>query len=229
MDVKKLIALVGATSAVVAAPAAAEAASSTKVSVRVEGAHKTLLAPTTVQTHSGWVTKDGTKKGACPATDAAGALDLATHGKWGGTQDKTFGLELTTIFGEKHTFSSPMFWDLFVNNKVAQSGICGLKLHNGDHIVFAATSVKKPGELILVKAPKTATSDKPFTVKVRGLNAKGVGKPLEGAKVSIGTKSVTTKANGTVSVKVANAGSIVLHATHKGFIRAAPVTVTVSD
>jgi hypothetical protein len=229
MDVKKLIALCGATGAVVIAPAAALAAHGAKVTVRIEGAKKELLAPTSVQTHTGWVTKDGTKKGACPDTDAAGALDLATHGNWGGIQDKTFGLELTAIFGEKHTFKSPMFWDLFIDNKVAQAGICGLKLHNGDSLVFAATSIKKPGDLILIKAPKTATVNKPFNVKVTLLSAKGKGKPLAGAKVSIGKQSVVTKANGTVSVKSGNAGKIVLHAAHKGDVRSAPVTVTVAS
>jgi hypothetical protein len=240
MDMKKLIALCGATGAVAIAPTVALATgggkttgtkgtNGPKVTVRIEGAKKELLAPTTVQTHRGWVTKDGTKKGACPDTDAAGALDVATHGKWGGTQDKSFGLELTTIFGEKHTFKSPMFWDLFINNKVAQAGICGLKLHNGDSLVFAATSIKKPGDLIQIKAPKSATVNKPFDVKVVLLNAKGKGTPLSGAKVSIGKQSVVTKTNGVVTVKSGNAGKVVLRATHKGEVRSAPVTVNVSS
>jgi hypothetical protein len=228
MYVKKLIALVAATGTVVIAPTAALAVSAPKVTVRIEGAKKTLVAPTTVQTHTGWITTAHTKKGACPATDAAGALDVATHGKWGGVQDKTFGLELTTIFGEKHTFSSPMFWELFLNNKQAQAGICGLKLHNGDSLVFAASTIKKAEDLILIKAPKTATATKPFKVKVLWLNPKGQGKPLAGAKLGIGRQSVTTKANGTVSVRVASPGTVELHATRKGYIRAAPVSVRVS-
>src|SRR5437764_1526223 len=129
MYVKKLIALVGASGAVVlACSSGALAASGANVTVRIEGAKHTLLAPTTVHTHAGWITKDGTKKGACPDTDAAGALEVATHGHWGGVQAPSFGLELTTIFGEKHTFNSPMFWELFINDKVAQAGICSLKL-----------------------------------------------------------------------------------------------------
>ncbi len=87
-----------------------------------------------------------------------------------------------------------MFWDLFINNTVAQAGICGLKLHSGDSLVFAATSIKKPGDLILIKAPTKATATKPFNIKVMWLNAKGKGKPLSGAKVRIGKKSVTTNA-----------------------------------
>jgi Domain of unknown function (DUF4430) len=228
MDMKKLIALCGATGAVVIAPAGALAAHGAKVSVRIEGAKKELLAPTTVQTHSGSITKGGTPKGKCSDTSAAGALDVATHDKWGGKYDKSLGLEITSIFGEKHTFSSPMFWEIFVNNKPAQSGACALKLHNGDQLLYAAASTKGVEDLIALKAPKTATVNKAFNVKVQWLNAKGVGKPLAKATVSIGHKSVTTNSRGIVSVKVGNAGKVVLHASRKGYIRAAPATVTVT-
>ncbi|HEY2769276.1 MAG TPA: hypothetical protein VGI87_01855 [Solirubrobacteraceae bacterium] len=236
---KKPIALCGATIAVIA-PAGALAAGGTPsgggsksavgttVTVRIEGANKTLLEPTMVKTHTGSIIKGGTPKGKCPDTSAAGALDVATHGKWTGKYDKSLGLEITSVFGEKHTFSSPMFWEIFVNNKPAQSGACLLKLHKGDQLLYAAASTKGVEDLIAIKAPKTATVNKPFNIKVLVLNAKGKGTPLSGAKVSIGHKSVTTKANGTVSVKSANAGKVVLHATHKGDIRAAPATVTVT-
>ena len=54
--------------------------------MRVEGAGKTLLGPTVVETHSGWITKDGTPKGtAWPDTSATGALDVATRHDWGGS------------------------------------------------------------------------------------------------------------------------------------------------
>lgn len=228
MDVKKLIALCGATGAVVIAPAAALAANGAKVTVRIEGANKTLLEPTTVRTHSGSITKGGAPKGACSETSAAGALDIATHDKWGAKYDKSLGLEITSIFGEKHTFSSPLFWEIFVNDKPAQSGACGLKLHNGDQLLYAAASTKGVEDLIALKAPKTATVDKAFKVTVQALNAKGAGKPLAHAKVSIGHKSVTTNSRGIVSVKVGNAGKVVLHGTRQGYIRAAPATVTVS-
>lgn len=228
MDVKKLIALIGATAAVIAAPSVSLAASGAKVSVRIEGAKKTLLAPTDVTTHSGSITKGGTPKGACPATSAAGALDVATHGKWGGKYDTSLGLAITQILGETHTFSSSMYWEIFVDNKPAQAGACGLKLHKGDQLLFAAQSVKQAEDLIAITAPATATVGKAFTIKVRWLNAKGAGKPLSGAKVSTGKKSATTKADGTLSVKASGAGTFVLKATHKGYIRSAPVTVTVS-
>src|SRR5439155_1094799 len=81
----KLIALCGATIAVFAVtPAAPLAAAGTNVTVRVEGAKKTLLPATSASTHSGWITKAGTPTGKCPASSAAGALDVATSHNWGG-------------------------------------------------------------------------------------------------------------------------------------------------
>jgi hypothetical protein len=230
MNVEKLIAMCVTTVAVVLAPGAgALAASGAKVAVRIEGAKTTLLGPTTVRTHGGSITRAGTPKGTCPATSAAGALDVATHHKWGGTYDKSFGLEITSILGEKHTFSSGAFWEIFLNNKQAQVGACGLTLHDGDQLVYAASSTKKLEHLIAIKSPTSATAGKPFNVKVQWLNAKGVGKPLAKAHVSIGSESVLTNSRGIVSVKVANPGTVVLHAQRKGYIRAAPVSVRVSS
>src|SRR5438270_467633 len=96
------------------APLAAGAAGP-KVSVRVEGKSRTLLDPTPAQTQSGWITKAGTPRGACPATSAAGALDVATHHHWSGAYSSSLGLAITSILGEAHTFSSPYYWSVWVN------------------------------------------------------------------------------------------------------------------
>lgn len=69
-------ALLGATLALVLTPAAAAAA--TTVTVRVEGASRTLLAPTKVSVpSSGSITKGGAPAGSCPAHSAAGQRSLA--------------------------------------------------------------------------------------------------------------------------------------------------------
>ena len=38
---------------------------------------------------------------------------------------------VTSIFGETHTFSSHYYWSVWVNNRYAPAGVCGLKLHKG--------------------------------------------------------------------------------------------------
>jgi hypothetical protein len=112
VHLKKSVALLGAIILIVLASSVpAVAAGGAKVTVRVEGLSRTLLAPTTVKTHTGSITTGGTPRGACPATSAAGALDVATHHRWGGTYNQTYrDLELTSILGETHTFTSPYYW-----------------------------------------------------------------------------------------------------------------------
>jgi hypothetical protein len=81
MKRRSFLALGGASLALAVAPAVAFAA---KVSVRIEGATRTLQAVRTVSTPSGSITKFGAPSGACPAASALGALNTATHGRWKG-------------------------------------------------------------------------------------------------------------------------------------------------
>ena len=140
MNVKKLLALSGATVLLVLVPGGAALAAGTRVTVRVEGAKKTLLFPAVVHTHSGWITRFGAPRGACPATSAQGALDVAVHHRWGGKWTTQFGpeYEITSVLGERHAFSSKYFWEIFVNNVAASAGACEINLHRGQQILFAA-------------------------------------------------------------------------------------------
>jgi hypothetical protein len=230
MHVKKLFALGGATIAVILAPSAALAAGGSKVTVRVEGVSKTLLAPSAVQTHAGWITKDGTPRGKCPETSAAGALDVATHHRWGGSYETGAGLEITSIFGETHTFASnKYFWEIFVNNKAAAVGACEQKLHQGDQLLFAAVPQKGYAYPIAIRAPRNATAGHRFDVKVVWFNAKGRPKPLAGAVVSVHGKTVKTKGRGTVGITWSSPGTVVIHASRPGYVRAVPVPVKVTS
>ncbi len=226
VDVNKLIALCGATVAVMLAPSAALGAAGTKVTVRIEGVNKTLLAPTAVQTQRGWITKGGTPRGTCPKTSAAGALDVAAHHDWRGSYDPTQGLEITSILGETHTFASLRdFWEIFVNNRAATAGACALKLHRGDQLLFAAVSQKTIAYPIAIRAPRTATVGHRFNVKVVWFNAKGVAKPLSGAGVSVHGRRVRTRTNGIVGITWGSAGTIVIRASRRGYVRAVPARV----
>lgn len=211
---------------VVASTAFAGSGSPTTVTVRVEGLSKELLAPTKVTTKTGSIRKGGTPAGKCPSTSAAGALDVATHHNWNGTYTK-YGLEVLSILGESHPFTSKDYWEIFVNDVPASAGACELALHHGDKVLFAAvpdSGTEYPLGLVL---PSQAVAGKAFKAKVVYYNAKGKAKALAGATVSIGHDSAKTGSNGTISLKGSAAGTFTVTATDKGYIRSGPVTIKV--
>lgn len=228
MPIRRILALASATLALVLIPSAVALAAGTTVTVRVEGAKRTLLAPTVVHTHAGFITKAGAPAGSCPATGAAGALDLATHHHWGGTYSPGLGIELTSIFGEKHSFSSPSYWEIWVNNVPANFGICQQKLVRGDHLLFAPAPDKGTVYPTGLKAPATAATGHAFRLDVLYYNIAGKAKPLAKARVSAGKYSAVTNAHGVATVDVTSAGHFRFTATEKGYIRSVPVTVHVA-
>ena len=136
MHRKTLVALLGAIIMAVAASGVAFAASSgPAVSWQVKSLTKTLLKPTTVHGEKGWITKGGTPKGKCSGASAAGALDAATHGKWAGKYFSSLSdIEVTSILGVKPATRTS--GSLFVNGKPASTGVCEVKLHAGQKLLF---------------------------------------------------------------------------------------------
>jgi hypothetical protein len=212
MHCKKIAALAGAL--LIAGLATASAAAKPTVTVRIEGKNKTLLPATAVTPPgAGRVSLAGRS---CPAATGAGALALATHsrvsGKW-----SSLGLEVEKIFGESDDFTkTSSWWELFVNNVAATTGICDVKLHPGEQILFAAVPDKGTAYPLELRAPRQAKAGDPFTVTVRAFDAKGKAKALAGAKVD----GQTTNAHGTARITLAHAGTVTLTATSKGHVRA---------
>jgi hypothetical protein len=223
MKCSRSLAVGGLTIAVALTPAVALAAGPTTVSVRIEGLSRTLLPATKVRTHTGAITKGGTPASACPATTAAGALDVATRHHWNGSYG-TYGLSVTSVLGESHPFTSSSYWSIFVDNHYASAGICGLKLRAGEQILFAAVPDKGTEYPIVLSAPAHATTGHAFTVKATYFGAKGAAKPLAGVAVKDGG---TTNAHGLATVTVAKPGTLSLTASRTGYIRA-EATVSVS-
>jgi hypothetical protein len=226
---RRTLALGSATIALLITPAGALAAGTT-VSVRVEGAKRTLLATKVVRTHAGSIRKGGTPAGVCPATSAAGALDVATAHKWNGSYGK-YGLSVTSVFGEKHplTASSAYYWGIWVDNKYASAGVCDLRLHRGEHLLFAA--VPNTSTVVFptaIRAPRTATTTSAFKVRAVYYNAAGRARPLAKAKVSYGKSTAISNANGYVTIHATTAGKYRFTASEKGYIRPAAVTVRVA-
>jgi Domain of unknown function (DUF4430) len=84
------------------------------------------------------VVKDG---GSCSGDSAAGALQLATKGRWGGTWEAKFGdYEVTKIEGIYLPFESKAaanwYWSFLVNGKEASAGVCGTKPKRGEKLLF---------------------------------------------------------------------------------------------
>jgi hypothetical protein len=136
MHRKTLIALLGAiVIALAASGVALGAGSGPAVTVQIKTPHRTLLKPTAEHGEKGWITKGGTPRGKCPGASAAGALDRATHGKWTGKYYSSVGgIFVTSILGVKPTGSD--FWSIFVNGRSASTGICGVKLHSREKLLF---------------------------------------------------------------------------------------------
>ncbi len=136
MNRKTIAALVGALVMALAASGVALAAGTgPSVTVQVKSLTKTLLKPTAAHGEKGSITKGGTPKGKCSGGSAAGALDAATHGKWSGKYFSSVpGIEVTSILGVKPPKND--FWEIVVNGKPASTGVCGIKLHAGERLLF---------------------------------------------------------------------------------------------
>jgi hypothetical protein len=136
MNRKTLAALAGAIVMALASSAGALAAGSgPSVTVQVKTLTKTLLKPTAVHGEKGSITKGGTPRGKCPGASAAGALDAATHGRWTGKYFASVGgIFITSILGVKPHGSD--FWEVVVNGKPSNKGVCEVKLHTGERLLF---------------------------------------------------------------------------------------------
>lgn len=227
MKHRQFAALGGLAAAVVLTSAATALGAGAPVTVRVEGLKRTLLPATVAHAESGSVTRAGATPGACPGKDAIGYFDSATHHRWTGSFSSSFGVEVTSVLGERHPFSAKgFFWGLWVNDKFASAGLCSLKLKPGDALLLAPAPEKGTLFPIVLKAPATAKVSQPFLVKASYFKTtKGKAKALAGVKVTHGVK--TTDSHGATTVTASKPGKLTIVATEKGFIRA-EATVTVS-
>lgn len=207
--------------ALVAGPALAS--SGPRVSVRVEGVSRTLLAAE----HLRASTVSAHRQGHPVLGDTAlGALNSATHGHWRGIWDQTFGWGVIGILGETHGFHSRYFWAEFVNHRFASNGPGEQRLRAGDHLLFAALPDRDANERLLgARAPRTATIHRPFRLRVYDYDAAGRARALRGATVSYGGRHV--RARGTaVTVRPGRTGRLTLRVAKRGYVRT-EVTVRV--
>jgi hypothetical protein len=225
MQFRLTYALWGAIAALAAVPGSALAAG-TKVTVRVEGLNKTLLAAKSVQTQTGSITRYGAPTGSCPQSSAAGALDVATKGQWGGAFAQSFNqIELFSIKGENYPFTqTKYFWAIWVNHRYATTGMCQISLRRGDRVLFGATSATKPGHPLGLTAPAKAKAGRSFKVKVVYYTDAGKAKSLKGVRI----EGATTNRKGIAKITPKHSGRLRLRASEKGYVRSAAQWVRVS-
>jgi hypothetical protein len=204
-----------------AAPVA-QAGSPAKVSVRVEGLTRTLVS-TTVTTNRTPVIKDGTNS--CTGTSAAGALELATGGKWKASWFDGLGYALDSVDGVKPAGFD--YWMLWINGRSSMTGLCDSELQAGDtvleficHDAAAPDYSCKNRPLALIGPRGKVQAGTPTAIKVVTLNDDGSTVPASGATVSGGVRSVRADARGRAQV-VLPAGQSALQATRDGDVPSA--------
>jgi hypothetical protein len=222
MNTKKMLggAAIAASAVSLGAAPAAVASGLPRVSVRVEGKSRTLLRNKVVKPNGKRVRRHGHSCGGKTLLDP---FNLATKGHWGGTWYSGSGWFITKIFGQTES-GAKNYWELFVNDKAANFGLCSLKIRRGQHVLMAAVpSTGAPEYPTRITAPKTATAGVPFTVSVVLYNASGKPHALKGATVTGGAVKATTNAKGQAKIDLTHTGRVVLRASKPGEIRSESV------
>ena len=215
-----------------AAPALASAGAPADVRLRVEGSASTLLERTTLRTTTTPVNKDGMPGHECTGTSAAGALEVGLAGDWSGTFYSGLGYTVERVRGERHSFPQPDFFELWLNNRSLQVGVCGIELQQGDDVLLlvAHCEVGPPPSYSCLNAPVlplglvvpgTAAPGAPFDVSVVEYAANGTASPVAGATIAGGDAPAQTNAAGVASVVVSAGGPHTLKASKPGRARSA--------
>jgi hypothetical protein len=213
-------ALLTACLLLLATASVSQAAGPASVTVRVEGSEHTLLAPTTVTTTNTPVDKDGDPTHTCNGLSAAGALEQATSGGWGGSWFG-IGYSVETILGETHAFdanaSANFFWGYWLDNRSSEVGVCEGELSAGESILFFPECFSSHGSCppspnpLGIAAPAIAEAGSPVPVAVTSYaNPSGAASPAVGASVTGGGAAATTDASGHASVTLSQLGNVQL-------------------
>ena len=195
----------------------AASASAATVTIRVEGATKTLLPATKVTIPDGGQIL-GAEAG-CEWNEQAGALEGGVGDQW----DRDSYVE--SILGEAYTPSDTIGWFGWTNGKYG-NGACDSPIADGDEILFNAsrfdTADYNPDDvpLYLRDVPTRAEKGRPFTVLVEKSQPtsntsppyydafSGERVPAEGVVVQIGSAVAKTGADGRATITVWETGQL---------------------
>src|SRR4029077_11819372 len=203
------------------------AAGPATVTVRVEGPSETLVPSTQVTTTTTPVVKDGNPADSCTGTSAAGALQLATGGNWNGQWFSGLGYSVETIEGQSFPFTQPYYWNFWLDDKPATTGICEAELNPGDSILFypecfSTTSGVCPASPnpLGIEAPTVAAVGTPVTATVTSYaSASGAPSPAVGATIAGSVVNATTDSGGHATFTFSAPGTFLLRVNAPGSIR----------
>jgi hypothetical protein len=210
-----------------AAPAAL--AAPVGVTVRVEGAGKTILeVPVTSDGHDittpssgGSHPCDGTNAGAFPSpvpTPTAALDDAARENNvsWDAAWFASFSDFLVNRVADEPETSS-QFWGLIVNGKFASAGGCQTRLNQGDEALYAFDAFSKTAVLRLT-GPGTAVVGQPINVTVADTQ-----NDVPAANATV--QGATTGADGVATVTFADKGIYRLKAERSDAVRSNALVV----
>ena len=206
----------------------AHASGPATVTVRVEGLTETKLPPTQETTTTTPVVKDGNSEHSCPGTSAAGALQLATGGDWGGPWSSKYKqYEIFSIEGEKHIFeegaAANYYWAFWLDEKEASQGACAEELQPGDRVLFFPSCYGvacPPSPTPLgIELPAGADVGEAVPVTVKRYSSSGEASPATGATLSGGVKAETTDSSGHATLTFSSAGKVTVLATAPESVR----------
>lgn len=215
------------------------------VTVRVEGADRTLQPTTAVSLPGPAVNKTAEGGTTCSTSSGGSALEAAVGGDWGGRADGQ-GQRVERIRGVTHLLGDEYagaYWALYVNDRPASTGLCSITPQQGDEILLypacgGSTSGCFAGEPLNLTAPATARPGEPFSVEVRETrttynpdppyDSDTTTGPSNGATVAGGGTSATTGGDGRATLTLNERGPVTLVATKGSFVREG-VTVCVTD
>lgn len=215
----------------VAAPAAV--AVPTNVTLRVEGASKTIFDGQVVSDGHDLTTAagggphpcDGTNNGAYPSpgATATAALDDAARANgfsWDGAWFDGFAdFSVDRVADESATTSQ--FWGFIQNGEFAQTGGCQSRVNPGDEVVFAFDAFSKTSVLRL-EGPGNAAIGQPVSVRVID-TAPDPAAPAAGATVN----GVATGSDGLATLSFAQKGIYRLKADRPDAVRSGTLVLCV--
>jgi hypothetical protein len=207
--------------ALLVALAIVPAAGATPVTVRIVG-DGVALDTTAVET-------TGAAVGACAGHTAAEAIDKAVAGDW---DQMAF---TSTILGEEHTYAENDYWNFWINDTYAQTGICDYAVQPGDRLLMFVQRDVAGGPtvfpLTLTGVPASVVAGSSFTVTVNEQRTDGTTTtpaPIAGATVTDGADvTAVTDAAGHATITLPTAGPKTLYAVRRGNVESDSAAVNV--
>src|SRR3954470_23674732 len=206
------------------APAAAQAARS--VTVRVEGRGSTIVQQVKVTTSANR-TVGLTGHPTCSGLSALSALDAATGGDWSGRYFPGLGYAPDTILGRPINQTNS-FFGFWMDHNFSDAGLCDARPKDGSEVLLFTTPFSEPAGGLLplaVRPPASVTAGRGFRVRVVQYSKNGTATPVAGATVRFrrvaggGRPSLTSDANGYVSLKTVRGRHLLVRAVKTAHVR----------